>query len=152
MTRYIPLDTGVIGLLCSSPSLASSAECNQWLDHKLEIGVVVVMPDLSVCETRRELLRLGASKKLARLDRLRESLEPTTVSTEAWEKAAEFWAILRRAGKPTADRHSLDGDAILAGVAATIGNPGDSVVIATTNVGHLSRFPGIDARTWEMIF
>lgn len=42
-------------------------------------------------------------------------------------------------------------DAILAGVAATIGSPGNPVVIATTNVGHLSRFPGIDARPWEQI-
>ena len=46
---------------------------------------------------------------------------------------------------------ALDADAILAGVAATIGAPGDEVVIATTNVRHLSRFAGVDARVWAEI-
>ncbi len=109
------------------------------------------MPDLTIYEIRRELLRVGATTKLVRLKNLEARLGPTPVTPEAWKKAAEFWAIVRAAGKPTADPHSLDGDAILAGVAATIGAPGDSVTIATTNVGHLSRFPGIDARRWEMI-
>ena len=114
-------------------------------------GVVVVMPDVTMYETRRELNRLGATAQLAQIDKLRHDLGPTPVTPEAWLKAAEFWAIVRKAGKPTADPHSLDGDAILAGVAATIGMPGDPVTIATTNVGHLARFPGIDARSWEMI-
>ena len=151
MTRYVPLDSGVIGLLCVSPSSTKAASCNAWLNGLDAAGVVVVMPDVTIYETRRELIRLGATTQLARLDQLRRALRPTPVTPEAWLKAAEFWAIVRKAGKPTADPHSLDGDAILAGVAATIGAPGDPVTIATTNVGHLARFPGIDARAWEMI-
>jgi hypothetical protein len=46
---------------------------------------------------------------------------------------------------------ALDGDAILAGQAAIVGFPGDEVIIATTNVHHLGRFPGIDARPWQSI-
>ena len=42
-------------------------------------------------------------------------------------------------------------DAILAGCAATVGRPGDEVIIASSNVRHLSRFPGIDAREWTSI-
>jgi hypothetical protein len=30
-------------------------------------------------------------------------------------------------------------------------SPGSVVIIATTNVGHLGRFPGIDARLWNTI-
>jgi hypothetical protein len=48
---------------------------------------------------------------------------------------------------------ALDVDAILAAQALTmtIAGDGDEVLIATSNVGHLARFPGIDAREWETI-
>ncbi len=44
---------------------------------------------------------------------------------------------------PTAGHAELDVDAVLAGMAATAGLPGDTVTIATTNVRHLVRFPGV---------
>jgi hypothetical protein len=97
------------------------------------------------------MIRLAASAKLSRLDTTILSLGSARVTPAAWLKAAEFWALVRSIGKPTADPQALDGDAIPAGVAATIGDTGDSVTIATTNVGHLSRFPGVDARRWESI-
>jgi hypothetical protein len=65
--------------------------------------------------------------------------------------AAEFWASLRQAGVPTASPDALDADAILAGQAALLGQPGDTVTIATTNRAHLNRFPGIDARIWDQV-
>ena len=73
------------------------------------------------------------------------------ITTEALERAAEFWATLRRTGLPTAANESLDADAILAGMAVTTGQPGDSVIVATSNVRHLARFSGVDARQWETI-
>ena len=151
MTRYVPLDSGVIGLLCVSPSSTKAASCNAWLNRLDAAGVLVVMPDVTIYETRRELIRLGATTQLARLDQLRRALRPTPVTTEAWIKAAEFWAIVRRAGLPTADPQALDADAILAGQALTAASPGDAVIVATTNVRHLGRFPGIDARPWQTI-
>ena len=66
-------------------------------------------------------------------------------------QAAEYWAVVRRAGQPTADPKELDADAILAAQASRAGDPGDEVLIATTNTGHLARFPGISARSWEQI-
>ncbi len=45
----------------------------------------------------------------------------------------------------------LDADAILAGQATTLGGAGDVVTVATSNVGHLARFPGLDARQWATI-
>jgi hypothetical protein len=65
--------------------------------------------------------------------------------------AAEFWAHLRKQGLPTAGPWSLDADAILAAQAMTAGEAGDHVTIATVNVRHLNRFPGIDARDWSTI-
>jgi hypothetical protein len=52
--------------------------------------------------------------------------------------AAELWAQSRKAGKPTADPKALDGDVILAAQAKLLESGGNPVVIATTNVGHLS--------------
>jgi len=73
------------------------------------------------------------------------------VSPAAWDRAADFWAIVRNAGIPTSGPDDLDADAILGGMAATVGGPGDVVTIPTTNVRHLSRFPSIDVREWATI-
>ena len=62
-------------------------------------------------------------------------------------KAAEYWATTRGAGRPTADEKALDGDVILAAQSAALVQPGDELVVATTNVGHLSQF--VDARSWR---
>jgi predicted nucleic acid-binding protein len=59
------------------------------------------------------------------------------VTTAAMLQAAEFWADLRRKGRPTAHHESLDADVILAAQAATL--TGRSVVVASTNLRHLSR-------------
>jgi predicted nucleic acid-binding protein len=150
VARLILLDAGVIGLLVSDPHQPAVARAMAWLDG-LDPRDEVVVPDVAAFEVRRELLRLRASRKLARLARLLLGARRAEVTDDAWIKAAEFWALVRRAGVPTASPDALDADAILAGVAATIGMPGDEVLIATTNVRHLVRFPGVDARPWESI-
>jgi hypothetical protein len=45
----------------------------------------------------------------------------------------------------------LDGDAILAGMAANLQGLGDIVTIATTNIRHFGRFPEVDAQEWFTI-
>jgi hypothetical protein len=52
-------------------------------------------------------------------------------------------------GVPTASEDALDADVILAACAATIGQPGDQVIVATANVGHLARY--CDAQLWSTI-
>lgn len=151
MARIIILDAGVIGLLCSSPRTASGVArlraCRAWYDA---LDDDVAIPDVADFEVRRELVRLDAHARLARLDDLYYG-SAVEVSRDAWAKAAEFWAVVRKAGIPTASPDALDADAILAGVAITIGAAGEEVVIATTNVRHLARFPGVDAREWSTI-
>ena len=63
-------------------------------------------------------------------------------------KAAALWATARRDGVKTADDRELDCDVILAAQALSM-DEAESLVIATTNVRHLSRFA--DARIWQDI-
>ena len=59
-------------------------------------------------------------------------------------QAAELWAQARQQALPTADPKALDADTILAAQAILLRKPGDTVVIATNNVGHLQRFTAAD--------
>ena len=63
--------------------------------------------------------------------------------------AAEFWAQTRQQGRPTADPHELDCDVLIAAqVRTTFGSVND-LVVATTNVRHLSLF--VPAADWWTI-
>ncbi len=150
MTRIVLLDSGPLGLACSQPGKPQVDRCLAWL-LGLEIsGVEILIPAIADYEVRRELLRIGATAKLARLDAWRADLGYLDVTSAALDRAAEFWALLRNAGARPQGQ-DLDADAILAGMAATAGMPGDLVTIATTNVRHLGRFPGIDAQPWATV-
>jgi predicted nucleic acid-binding protein len=109
----------------------------------------VCIPEIADYEVRRELLRLDSKKALSRLDSLKEEIEYVPLSTRAMRQAAAFWAQARRAGKPTADPHALDGDVILCAQAHVAVDEGDDCVVATTNPGHLSRF--VTAELWRDI-
>ncbi|MEG4105253.1 hypothetical protein [Microcoleus sp. S13_C5] len=52
-------------------------------------------------------------------------------------------------GRPSAEANALDGEVILAAQAILEASEGNQVVIAITNVGHLSQF--VDAREWRLI-
>ena len=151
MLPIVLLDAGVVGLACSSPRSSEVERFARWFDEMLGVGVDLWIPDIARYEVRRELLRLNATRKLDRLDKFCDGLALVSVTLEAWEVAGYFWATVRRMGRPTADPNALDADAILAGVAVTIEHPGQAVIVATTNVRHLSWFPGVDARFWDQI-
>lgn len=63
--------------------------------------------------------------------------------------AANLWAEARQTGQPTADPKALDGDVILSAQARLLCDETTTVVVATTNVAHLSRF--ITALDWQDI-
>ena len=151
MATIILLDAGLVGLACIDPRKPAAVAFDTWLQQLLGNSVVARIADVTRYEVRRELIRLGASVQLRRLDQLCSRIRVIPMTHAAWEQASDLWAVVRQAGKPTAAPEALDADAILAGVAATIGGAEDRVVIATTNVRHLAWFPGIDARSWEMI-
>jgi predicted nucleic acid-binding protein len=111
-------------------------------------GALVVLPGVIDYEIRRELVRMRRVKSLAKLDALRNEVSFVAVDTETLTRAAGLWADARRMGTPTADDKHLDIDMILAAHALIIAEEhrGESVVVATTNVRHLSRF--VEARHW----
>jgi len=126
-------------------------QCRLWLDRLLARGVDTVVPEISDYEVRRELTRIAASGSLRRLDAVVTTgyLTYAPITTSEWRQAALFWADARRRGLPTASPDALDADVILAACAATIGQPGDQIIVATLNVGHLARH--CDARLWTTI-
>jgi predicted nucleic acid-binding protein len=94
-----------------------------------------------------ELLRANKTKGIARLDDLANLIECLPISTVAMRQAAKLWAQARQQGQPTAGDKTIEGDMVLVAQAMTLGVP--DVVIATTNVGHLSRF--ITAELWRNV-
>ncbi len=107
------------------------------------------LPEITDYEVRRELIRLGKSSSIRRLDELKTYIDYTPITTQAMLLASEFWAQVRKQGKPTADNKALDVDVILAAQASLLSNVGYEVIIATTNVSHLSRLA--TAKEWQNI-
>ena len=138
MSQVVFLDTGPLGLVTNPRRSPQSVACAQWLQALVAHGIRVIVPEIADYEVRRELLRAKKERGLARLDALASRLEYLPLTTAAIRQAAVFWAQARQQGQPTADDKALDGDVILAAQAMTLGVA--DVVIATTNVGHLSRF------------
>lgn len=171
MRHLIFLDSGVLGLAANpkAKAAAEAARCRAWIASQLTAGAGVLIPEIADYEVRRELIlnalpktRSAILRRLAtlptrptpslrRLDAMREDLGFVPLTTAAMLRAAEFWALVRRTGAAGAGPRDLDADCILAGQAATAGNVGDRLTIATTNVRHFRRFPGIDAREWPAI-
>jgi predicted nucleic acid-binding protein len=151
MARMVVLDAGPTGDASNAPSNPSGVRCRRWLRALVVAGTEIIVPAIADYEVRRELVRAGGAGGLVRLDELRTLYTFLPITDAAMRRAADFWAIVRNLGRPTAHPHALDADAILAAQASLCGGPGDEVLIATTNVGHLARFPGIDARPWDTI-
>lgn len=144
MSLVVPLDAGPLGAITNPGLTAETREINQWLEGMLLSGVRVIVTEIADYEARRELFRADTVRGIARLDALAARPDYLPLATAMMCQAAEFWAIARRRGRPTAPNAALDADALLAAQARLAGQPGDTVVVATTNVGHLSLF--VDAR------
>lgn len=151
MARIIVLDAGPLGLASNPPGKPDAARCRQWLRDMDATGALIVVPEVADFEVRRELIRAGATAGVGRLDRLEAGLAYDPITTPAMRRAAELWAAVRNAGVPTAHPLALDADCVLAAQALLLGGPGDVVTIATNNVRHVTRFPGVDARVWETV-
>lgn len=147
MSPVILLDAGPLGLITNPNSSPGSLACAQWLQTHVKLGSRVIIPEIVDYEVRRELLRANKVNGLARLDELAKFLEYLPLTTITMPQAALLWAQARQQGQPTAGYKTIDADIILVAQAITLALP--LVVIATTNVGHLSRF--IAAELWQNI-
>lgn len=149
MSRVIALDSGPLGLLTNPRQTPEVVACDRWLREILDGGARVIVPEIVDYELRRELLRARKASGLRRLDRLVATLVYVPITTEAMQLAAQLWAQVCQQGQPTADPRALDVDVILAAQAQLATGPTDTVVVATTNVGHLNRL--IAAQHWQEI-
>lgn len=154
MSRIVILDSRPLGLITNPRQNAEADACKVWMQGLLDGGDRVLVPEITDYELRRELLRADKAAGLLALDRTKITLGYVPITTAAMQRAAEFWAQARRMRLPTAPDLALDAGMILAAQAATLnpevwGLPDADVIIATSNVGHLSRFA--DAREWPDI-
>jgi predicted nucleic acid-binding protein len=147
--RLVFLDPGPLGLLSNPRGGPRAVQCRKWARDLLAAGVRVFVPEIADYEVRRELLRAGKTAGLRRLDQVKAGLDYAPITTDVMLKAAELWAHARQAGRPTAAPDALDGDCILAAHALLAASPGDSLTVATDNVGHLARF--VNALPWDQI-
>jgi len=151
VTTVIALDAGPLGLLTQRKGVPEADACKTWLAAQLSVGIRIVVPEIADYEVRRELLRAGKSAGVARLDAFHAARPDRylAVTTSVWRRAADLWAEVRRRGLPTSDTQALDADVILAAQVLELGIDRAEIVVATTNVGHLSRL--VTARLWREI-
>ena len=151
MIRFIVLDSTPLSMLTQRLGIAPADACKQWLARHTAAGVRTVVPEVVDYELRRELMRLNKGSSLNRLDGVlaHSQTKYLPITTTAMRVAARLWADARRRGMPTADRHALDVDVILAAQVMTSGLPANEIVVATSNVSHLSQF--VPACLWSSI-
>ena len=130
---------------------ACKPDAGAWLTSLETAHILVVIPEIVDYRVRRELVRSGASAGLARIDGLPARFPLLPLDRDTMLLAADFWARVRQVGLVTAADKALDMDAILAAQARTAVGNGNTATVATSNVKHLARFPGIDAREWKDI-
>jgi hypothetical protein len=149
------IESGILGILANPNKQGEVIECEEWLYSLLSKGIYVLNSELCDYEIRRSLV-LEAKKNpqingIKNLDELRRMIAFLPITSALLKKASELWAEARIQGIPTADVKSLDVDIIICTqwILLTEEFPGRSIIIATTNVKHLSRFAS--ARNWRNI-
>ena len=135
------LDTGVLGQICHP---RRHAEVRAWFRQAVRFHTFLIS-ELADYELRRELLRIGSVRSIARLDELSRELHYVPISTTIWRKAAALWADARNAGTVTAPPEALDGDVLMAAQAME-----EDAVIVTTNAAHFAAL-GVRALAWSEI-
>jgi predicted nucleic acid-binding protein len=149
------LDSSVLGQLCNPNPSEQTIAVNNWMYSLLAKGVVMFVSQICDYEVRRSLIlnsMKGASNRgIDSLNELSEIINFLPVSQIVLKTASQIWAKARNQGIPTADEKSLDADVIICAQwqLLTEEYPGRYIVIATTNVKHLSRFT--QAKKWQDI-
>ena len=118
MARIIVLDAGPLGLASQAPGIVRADNCRRLIRDLDAASISVVAPEIADYEVRRELLRLGATAGLRRLDRLVSALFYDPITTPAMRLAAEYLV----AGKA---RRIADGGPAGPGCRLYLGGPGD---------------------------
>jgi predicted nucleic acid-binding protein len=145
------LDSGVLHTLISTSKVKEVTDCQDWFYYLLSRSALVVTSAICNYEVKRELIRRKKVQEINNLNQLKALIDFLPVDEPTLELAAKLWAEARNKGLPTADDLSLDADVIICAQYKLLAEeyPGRYVVIATTNVKHLSRFT--EAKEWQDI-
>jgi predicted nucleic acid-binding protein len=138
VSRAVLLDAGPLGLLVHPRNEGVASPVSRWLAGLRRAGAAVFVPEIADYEVRRELLRLRSHRSLDLPQAVHDVTEYLPINTDAMRRAADVWAVARQTGQPTAGDDTIDADMILIGQAQALQLP--DAIIATTNVGHLTRF------------
>lgn len=151
MSIYVVLDTGPLGLITHPRGTDENRRCVAWIHSLTEVGVEFGIPEICDYELRREYVRHRSYSAIANLNRLAEMAEYLALNTSVMHEAAGLWAEARNTGLPTASADALDADVILSAQALQTQAyyPSRRLIVATTNVGHLSRY--LEAKLWQDI-
>ena len=153
------LDSNILGLISNTNSSFNECQqCEKWFNTLSIRGARLVTSDICDYEVRRGLIssfiRSGKpSPGIDLLDSLRRDgfLEFLSVSIETLDLAANLWARASNEGLTTRDDKNIDVDIIISAQYQILKDdyPGQRVVVATTNLKHISRF--CDAARWQDI-
>jgi predicted nucleic acid-binding protein len=155
----ILLDSNILGLICNdNNSFNEARECQRWFYSLLARGGRLITSDISHYEVMRGLI--SSSIKMSKdvpgiksLESLKTDglLEFLPVSTESFDLAAKLWAKASTSGQTTRDEKDIDFDIIISAQYQILCNehPGQQVIVATTNLKHLSIF--CEAANWQDI-
>lgn len=131
-------------------------------------GIGFTVPEIADFEVRRSLILMTkrtirktsdtdkvqwARECLRNLDEMTRTIDYIPLSTDIMHTASEMWAQARKKGVPTAHNLELDCDVILAAQAIKRSGATEQVIIATGNIGHLTRYntPTVTAKSWKDI-
>jgi predicted nucleic acid-binding protein len=136
-----PDRTSVLGQLCHPRRYD---ETRSWFRDAVREHTFLVS-EVADYELRRELLRVGSTLGIARLDELGRALRYVPVSTAAWRCGAWLWSDARNTGNVTAPPEALDGDTLIAAQAIEEG-----AAVLTTNTRHFDML-GVRAFEWRAL-
>ncbi|MCC7369396.1 MAG: nucleic acid-binding protein [Chloroflexi bacterium] len=146
----LALDSGPLGMAVNPLATTETRRFQRWLDGAIQQGHRVLVSEVCDYEVRRELVRIQATRSIARLDSFIAWSQFLRITRGVMLRAADLWAEARRTGLPTADPAALDIDVILAAQVRLFSEEiGQPVIVVTTNARHLARF--VEARSWQEI-
>lgn len=162
------LDTGPLGEIVNPNHRGQLGAIKTWMREHLSRGIRFRIAEIADFEVRRSLVLMTirearnnsdaekiqwARDCLSNLDALGSSVGYIPLTTEIMQYACGLWAKARKDGVPTAHDLELDCDVILASQAIVESRDKEQVLIATPNLGHLSRYntKTVEAKNWSDI-
>lgn len=150
MPLTIILDTSPLSTVTKRRGVPEADACRQWVADCRRAGHRVFAPAIAYYEVARELERSGGVAGLSRLDAfcaMPDCYVPLTDT--ALHLAVKLWAQARNARRQTADPKELDCDVLIAAQALDLGVSVADLIVATSNIGHLTQFA--PAALWASI-